>query len=198
MVPLLIFASLTTILSSTGSAAPETSSQMVREAANGEFISKHYPAGALKRGEQGRVAFQLTIEPDGSIGACDVTESSGFKALDQETCEVMVRYARTKPVRNADGRAIRTTSPGHIIWKLPANVTNLASVTTETLEKPDKLVCKRVQATGSLIARTKQCLTKKQWLQAEREARDAAERIQGKGGCAELCIRQELVLNPGN
>ena len=181
MVPLLIFASLTTMLTSSGGGAPASRDQMVREAANGAFVSNHYPAGALKRGEQGRVGFRLTVEPDGSIGACDVTESSGFKSLDQETCEIMVRYARTKPVRNAEGRSIRTTSPGHIVWKLPANVTKVASSSAATMDKPDKLICKRVAETGSLIARTRQCLSKRQWLQAEQEAREAAERIQGKG-----------------
>lgn len=185
MIPLLIVASLTTMLTSTGSGAPGTSDQMIREAANGEFISQHYPAGALKRGEQGRVVFRLTVEPDGSIGECDVTESSGFTSLDKETCEIMVRYARTKPVRNADGRAIRTTSPGHIVWRLPAttNVTKVASVSSDMIDKPDKVVCKRVQTTGSLISRTRQCLTKKQWLQAEQEARDSVERLQGRGHC---------------
>jgi TonB family protein len=177
------------MLTSTGGGAPSASDQMVREGANGEFISRHYPPGALKRGEQGRVAFRLTVETDGSIGECDVTESSGFASLDRETCEIMVRHARTKPVRNADGRTIRTTSPGHIIWKLPASTTRVASVSASTMEKPDKLICKRVQTTGSLIAKTRQCLSKRQWLQAEQEARDAAERIQGRGGCAETCSR---------
>ncbi len=189
MVPLVVLASFATMLTSTGGGAPSASDQMVREAANGEFISRHYPPGALKRGEQGRVAFRLTVETDGSIGECDVTESSGFASLDRETCEIMVRHARTKPVRNADGRTIRTTSPGHIIWKLPASTTRVASVSASTMEKPDKLICKRVQTTGSLIAKTRQCLSKRQWLQAEQEARDAAERIQGRGGCAETCSR---------
>lgn len=187
MIPLLIVASLTTMLTSTGSGAPGSADHMVREAANGQFISEHYPPQALKRGEQGRVGFRLTIEPDGSIGACSVTESSGYANLDKETCDIMVRYARTKPVRNAEGRSIRTTSPGHIIWKLPANVTKVASATPgpstngrKSLD-PDEVVCKRIQATGSLIAKKKQCLTRSQWAQQERITRDEIERIQGRG-----------------
>ena len=180
MVPLLVVASLTTILT-TGTGADSSRDQLVREAANGAFIAEHYPSGALKRGEQGKVTFQLTVEPDGSIGACAVTGSSGFAGLDQETCEIMVRYARTKPVRNADGRAIRTTSPGHIVWKLPAGSAKVASVSSGTVKKTDKLICKRVHDTGSLIARTKQCLSRSEWARQERVTRDAVDSIQGRG-----------------
>ena len=182
MVPLLVVASLTTMLTSAGGGAPDSADQMFREGANREFIAKHYPPGALKRGEQGRVAFRLTVEPDGSIGGCDVTESSGFAGLDRETCDLMVRYARTKPVRNEDGRSIRATTPGHVVWTLPKGAIKVASASTAaTAEKPDKLICRRTPTTGSLIAKTKQCLTRNEWARQEQEHRDEIERLQGKG-----------------
>jgi len=182
MVPLLLFASISTALASSGSGAEGASQQIARDARNGEFISKHYPPGALKRGEQGRVAFQLTIEPDGSIGACDVTESSGFPGLDQETCEVMVHYARLQPVRNDEGRAVRATTPGHIVWKLPNGATKIASATAPTTAlKPDKVICKRTQSTGSLISKTKQCMTRSEWARTEQNTRDQMDSLQFRG-----------------
>ena len=180
MIPLLILASLT-MLTSTGSGASDSSDQLVRETANHEFIAKHYPPGALKRGEQGRVTFRLTIEPDGSIGACDVTGSSGFTGLDRETCDLMVRYARTKPIRNEGGRSIRATTPGHVVWTLPRGTSVAAVSTAKTAEKPDKLICKRTPTTGSLIAKTKQCLSRSDWARQEQEHRDEIDRLQGKG-----------------
>src|SRR3954470_23289533 len=106
MMPLLLLASIPSMLWTADGGAANAADQMVRDSKNGEFLWKYYPQGALKRGEQGRVAFRLTIEPTGTIGTCEVTESSGFKALDAETCDIMGLYARVEPVRNSDGRAI--------------------------------------------------------------------------------------------
>src|SRR4029078_921377 len=138
MVPLLLLASITPMLWQMGSGAPAAKDQMVQDARNGEFRWKYSPAGALKRGEQGRVAFKLTIEPTGTISTCDVTESSGFAALDKETCEIMALYARVAPIRNADGRGIRAVQDGFIVWKLPPGATRVASVSvSKTMPKPD-------------------------------------------------------------
>jgi TonB family protein len=162
-------------------AAPDTTSQMVQASKNGEFLWRYYPPGALKRGEQGKVAFRLTIEPTGTIGTCDVTESSGFKALDYETCEIMAQYARVEPVRNTDGRAIRAVQNGFIVWKLPPGSTKIASAaTSKSMPKPNQIICKKDITTGSLIATTKQCLTRAEWLRQERITRDEMERLQGK------------------
>src|SRR5690349_12087627 len=184
MVPLLVLASITPMLWNMGSGAPAAADTMVQDAKNGEFMWKYYPPGALKRGEQGRVAFKLTIEPTGTISTCDVTESSGFKALDAETCEIMALYARVQPVRNAEGRAIKATQTGFINWKLPPGATQIASASTaKKMAKPDQLICRKDITTGSLIATTKQCLKRSEWLQQEQQTREEIERIQGKGYC---------------
>ena len=188
MIPLWLLAATPALaMSASGTVAAE--GVTAQEAANREFVVKNYPPGALKRGEQGKVAFRLTIEPDGSLSRCEVTESSGFSSLDDETCEIMVFNARLTPVRGEDGRAIRATQNGFIVWRLPGAPTHVAQALPATMPKPDEVICKRSGKTGSLVAMTKQCLTKKQWLQAEQEARDALERIQGKGGCADKCDR---------
>ncbi|WP_309661552.1 energy transducer TonB [Sphingomonas sp.] len=171
------------MLSSAFAGGPASTEQVVRQSTNGEFLADHYPPRALKRGEQGKVGFKLTIEPDGSLGKCDVTESSGFASLDTETCEVMVAYAHLKPVRDSEGRAVRAVQPGFIVWKLPAGVTTVASTNAKKMPKPDGLVCKRTQTTGSLIARTTQCLTRTEWAQQERVTRDEVGRMQGVGFC---------------
>lgn len=182
MVPLAVLASITPMLWQMGSGAPIASDTIVRDARNGEFIWKYYPQGALKRGEQGRVGFRLTIEPTGTISTCDVTESSGFKALDAETCEIIGLYARVQPVRDAQGRAIRATQNGFINWKLPPGATRIASASTaKSASRRDQLVCRKDITTGSLIATTKQCLTRSEWARQEKEARDDVDRIQGKG-----------------
>jgi TonB family protein len=185
MIPLLLLASVPPMLWGMQSGAPAAADTMVQDARNGEFLWRYYPQGALKRGEQGRVGFKLTIEPTGTIGACDVTQSSGFKALDAETCEIMALYARVQPVRNAEGRAIRASQDGFINWKLPPGATTkLASASTaKTMPGPDKLICRKDITTGSLIATTRQCLKASEWKRQEQITRDAIDRIQGKGYC---------------
>ena len=192
MVPMLLLASITPMLWNMGSGAPTASDSMVQNARNGEFIWKYYPPGALKRGEQGRVGFKLTIEPTGVISACDVTESSGFKALDEETCAIMGLYARLQPVRNSEGRAIRGTQSGFINWKLPEGAAKLASAPSrKTMPKPDGLVCRKDIATGSLVATTTQCLTRAEWRQQEQMTKDEINRIQGKLICGQVCLPGE-------
>src|SRR5215216_4074263 len=93
--------------------------QSVRMSPNGEFIAKHYPPKALKAGQQGKVSFRLVLEPDGSLGTCEITKSSGYKSLDDETCELILRYARLNVVRNADGRSVRAEQNGFINWVHP-------------------------------------------------------------------------------
>lgn len=181
MVPLIVFATIPSMLSSAFAAGPNSAEQVVRQSTNGEFISKHYPPDAYKRGEQGKVAFRLTVEPDGSLGTCDVTESSGFATLDKETCEVMLRYARLKPVRNSDGRAIRATQAGFIVWKLRDGAAPAAAAQAQTMLKPDQIICKRTETTGSLIRRTKQCMTRAEWARNQRQNQDNIDEFQGKG-----------------
>jgi TonB family protein len=172
MLTLLLLASIPSALSSALAGGPDSAEQTVRQSTNGEFLSKHYPPGAYKRGEQGRVGFRLTIEPDGSLGKCDVTESSGFAALDRETCEVMVAYARLKPVRDSEGRAVRSIQPGFIVWRLPPGATRVASAGANKMPKPDQIICKREPTTGSLIAKTKQCLTRREWARQDAQNKD--------------------------
>ena len=175
---MIVLTSLSMLWGSSALAATDT---MMQGAKNGEFIWKYYPPGALKRGEQGRVAFNLTIDPTGTITTCDVTGSSGFKALDAETCEIMALYARVQPVRNAEGRAIKATQSGFINWNLPPGATRVASASTaRVVAKPDQLICRKDITTGSLIATTKQCLRRSEWVRQERITREEAERLQGK------------------
>lgn len=157
------------------------SGQVVTAMKNGEFLAKNYPPRALAAGEQGKVGFRIVVEPDGSLGSCEVIESSGFRSLDNETCEIIVRNARLPVVRNADGRAVRAMQNGYIHWVHPNRGATLASASTSLEDKPDKIICKRTATTGSLIRRTKQCMTSREWGEMQRIARNEADRIVAKG-----------------
>lgn len=165
----------------------------VRQSANGEFITKHYPHGALSKGEQGKVSFEVTIEPDGALGSCEVTGSSGFATLDRETCEFIAKFAKLQPVRNAEGRTIRAVQQGYINWQLPAGARQVATAAnvkgqTDRFGKPldmNKTICRTTARTGSRVGSTKVCMSRSDWTRQERVTRDGIQVMQGGGsGCA--------------
>ena len=184
MLALLALASITTALTAAAGPGVDGQDQIIQAARNGEFISSHYPQGAFNRGEQGRVAFRLVIETDGSLGTCDVTESSGFATLDQETCEILLRYGRFEPVRNAEGRVISKAQDGFIVWRLPAG-TKLATSDAKIMPKPDQVICRRGSKLGSPYAKSKTCMTRSEWELNDRILREEIQRAQGSIFCGD-------------
>ena len=61
-----------------------------------------YPNEAIRRGQEGRVAYKVTIDETGRVTSCVVTSSSGYPLLDEGTCRAM-RNVRFEPARDADG-----------------------------------------------------------------------------------------------
>jgi TonB family protein len=180
MLSLILIAGTSIVTTSTPAA--QEAKQSVLLSKNGEFIANHYPPQALAAGEQGKVSFQLVVEPDGSLGTCTVTASSGFKSLDNETCELILRHARMQPVRNSEGRAVRAVQNGFINWKHPRpDGKPLAVRTASAGQLPDKIICRKSAATGSLVKRTKQCMASREWSETQRIQRDRAYEIIGKG-----------------
>ena len=124
------------------------------------------------------------IESDGSLETCDVTESSGFATLDQETCDMLVRYGRFEPFRNAEGRAIRKAQDGFMVWRLPAGV-KVAESTAKSMPKPDQIICKKGTRLGSVYAKSKICMSRSEWDLNEKETREEIERVQGRIFCGD-------------
>ena len=154
----------------------------VHASKNGQFLSDYYPEGALKRGEEGTVGFKIAIEKEGWIGSCEITQSSGFQGLDRETCEIMVQYAKVNPVQTSDGRVVRAIQDGHITWRLPASAPRSAAAPSfNSTRKPDPILCRRDNTTGSIVAKTIQCLTRSEWELQRGFTQDAWRELQGKG-----------------
>lgn len=87
---------------------PRLMTSLATLAANG------YPLAALRAEQQGRVGFSLTVNPSGMVVACRVTQPSGFPALDNGTCDLMMRRARFHPT----GATGNLTYDGVINWRI--------------------------------------------------------------------------------
>ncbi len=177
--PLMLAACL--VLLSAPAIAAQDEAEM-RRSKNGDFLFKHYPARALALGEQGRVGFRVTLDNEGSVTSCDVTKSSGFGSLDSETCDLIVRYARFKAARDKSGRAFAATTEGFVNWQLPQGATPGVKLASSKIGlNPEKIVCRKNVRTGSLVARERHCLTRREWSRAESQAKERLQDVQGKG-----------------
>jgi protein TonB len=76
----------------------------------------YYPAGAIRREQEGRCIVQVTVAPDGKVIDSSLQSSSGFPLLD-EACLTAVRGQRMVPATQ-DGKAIQSTASVPIVWKL--------------------------------------------------------------------------------
>ncbi len=70
-----------------------------------------------KVGAQGTVGIEVKVDAAGRVSDCSVTHSSGFKALDAETCKVVRRKARFAPAKDEQGRPVTGVLYGEIAWE---------------------------------------------------------------------------------
>lgn len=84
----------------------------------GVVSADDYPKAALDRGELGPVYIQFLINPDGRVDSCTVLLSSGYKDLDDATCQLVTTRARFSPAQNESGKAIYGTYRQVINWRI--------------------------------------------------------------------------------
>jgi protein TonB len=152
-----------------------------RDAANGEVILSEYPARARAAGEQGQVGFKVALDREGYATACEVTHSSGYPRLDEETCQLILNRATFKGVRGTDGRRTNVVTQGVVNWRLPGAST-AATPVRMAAAKPEKKVCRRRIKTGSLADYERLCATKADWDRMSQRTREEWGALQGSAG----------------
>jgi protein TonB len=81
-------------------------------------IQENYPSAALRKEIEGRVGVRVTVTPDGRVGSCSVSSSSGSGDLDSAACEGMQRYARFEPALDAAGNPTSGSFSTSIVYKI--------------------------------------------------------------------------------
>lgn len=174
-----MFAILLAVAMSATSSAPAASPE-VRQSRNGEFMTRHYPPTALKRGEQGRVDFEIAVDRDGFLSSCEIVKSSGYANLDAETCNFLIRHAKVTPSLDSNGRTVSVTQRGFMQWQLPKGASRLASTAAAPADLEGKKICKRYPRIGSKVAMVKHCMTRQEWALQGVLVRDEVDRLQDK------------------
>jgi TonB family protein len=93
------------------------------------FSTDDYPAEAIANGEQGTVAFDLSIGLDGRVSDCLITSSSGSPVLDATSCQLLVERARFEPATDASGKPVVDSHTSRIVWRLPEEGEPPSSIT---------------------------------------------------------------------
>jgi protein TonB len=84
----------------------------------GGINGSDYPRSALKAHVGGTVFLRFVVAPDGRVGECAVTRSSGNAALDATTCRLIMSRFRYRPARDAAGRAVPDVIRGQHVWEV--------------------------------------------------------------------------------
>ncbi|WP_439547322.1 energy transducer TonB [Sandarakinorhabdus sp.] len=84
----------------------------------GNVISEDdYPSASRAAEEEGVVRVSYVVEADGRVQTCEITQSSGFRRLDEQTCSIIKRRFRFNPaVKDGTPVAERKTQP--VRWQL--------------------------------------------------------------------------------
>ena len=82
----------------------------------GAIGQSDYPRELRERGIGGRVEFEFTVEPNGRVGRCRVTRSSGVAELDALTCRLVQQRFVYRPSTDRYGRPIEDDVDGVHDW----------------------------------------------------------------------------------
>ena len=184
---------LATTVSATQASGPSApvpdQAKMERDAKNWEVLHKMYPKRALAAGEQGLVGFLVGIDATGSPTKCQITHTSGYKSLDEETCQLIMVHATFKRPEGLSPSQQRTYE-GVVNWKLPS--TPLAAVPEIpkpilAAAAPEPKICKRTPRVGTLAGFERTCMTQREWDTAAKQTQAHWNEMQGRKGTTYDC-----------
>lgn len=82
----------------------------------GAITPRDFPKNLREAGIGGRVFFVFTVEPNGRVGRCTVTRSSGVPELDALTCRLVQQRFVYRPSTDRYGRPIADEVEGDHEW----------------------------------------------------------------------------------
>jgi TonB family protein len=83
------------------------------------YTFEDYPMQAFERQWKGAATFELLVGPNGRPANCTVTQSTGYAALDRQTCFIAMHRARFTPARGPDGAPAYGTYRSMVNWHRP-------------------------------------------------------------------------------
>jgi TonB family protein len=170
-----------------GAAAPASTGApdeaALRNARNWDVMLSQYPPRARRAGEQGPVGFRVTLDHEGYASACEVTRSSGYPRLDNETCRLIMTRGAFKGISDSNGRKVNAVYEGVVNWRLPEGTRAAAPpVRTASADTPERIICRRQPKAGSLNEFERTCMTRADWRRFTDAQREFWQELQGSKG----------------
>lgn len=81
------------------------------------FSDDDFPDASRRAEEAGVTRVSYTVDAEGKVSACNVTQSSGFPRLDDATCKIIMRRFRFNAATR-DGRPVPETKTQPVRWQL--------------------------------------------------------------------------------
>ena len=86
---------------------------------SGTILDSDYPAEAIRARAQGDTAIEVAVDALGRPSACTILSSSGHRALDEKSCDMVVTRFVWAPGRDEAGQPVAGTVRRTIRWRLP-------------------------------------------------------------------------------
>ena len=81
------------------------------------FSDDAYPSASRAAEEEGVARVSYIVGEDGRVSACEIVQSSGFKRLDDATCNIIMRRFRFNPATR-DGKPVAERKTQPVRWRL--------------------------------------------------------------------------------
>jgi protein TonB len=104
---------------------------------NRYFSRDDYPPAALRNEEEGIVRFRVAVLPNGRIGACTITASSGSAPLDATTCRILRSRVRYTPAR--PGAPVAGADLGWVRYVLPPDRPRPPAIESHTVHNWEEM-----------------------------------------------------------
>lgn len=84
----------------------------------GRLKDNDYPREADEEGASGWVGVRYVVDEQGRVPSCEITRSSGSRALDETTCRLIMQRFRFRPGHDSQGRPFRSRIVQRHLWKI--------------------------------------------------------------------------------
>ena len=78
-----------------------------------------YPAQQIRDQIEGVAGYRLIVGTGGRVSSCEITDSSGNRALDNATCRLISRRARFEAATDGSGARVIGSYTGKVRWDIP-------------------------------------------------------------------------------
>jgi TonB family protein len=83
------------------------------------YLNREYPAFARALRQGGEVTVAVDVSDMGRARACTVTQSSGFAALDAQSCNIAKKWTNYMPANDEAGKPISGQAKHQFFWIAP-------------------------------------------------------------------------------